>query len=154
MFKRVYTVSIASLMLLGLLFAAGCGSKEAAPVDPEVVKKELLDKVWVCESMFRRPINGDIPLTLKFQADGTVSGSGGCNTFTGTYTMDGESLSFGPLAATKKMCGPAASEQEFTYFRFLAQINKFKVEDEELELFADEQTAPMFFNVEGGGGLW
>ena len=154
MLKRLYTIVVFSTVLGGLLLAAGCGSKESAPVDPEVVKKELLDKVWVCESMFRRDIHGDTPVTLQLHADGTVSGSGGCNTFTGTYNLAGASLSFGPLASTKKMCGPAASEQEFSYLTFLSQISKFAVDGDELELFSSDQPSPMIFNLEGSGGLW
>jgi len=153
MFARVYTVAILGLLLSGLLLSAGCGSKEVTPVDPEAVKNELIGKVWDCESMFRREISGDVKLTLEFLADGTVRGNGGCNSFTGTYSLAGEALSFGPLASTRKMCGAAAGEQEYSYFTFLAQINKLKVDGDDLELFADEQPSPMVFST-GGGGLW
>lgn len=154
MFARVYTVLMLSLLLAGLLLSAGCGTKEATPVDPEAVKNELIGKVWNCESMFRRDISGETPVTLEFLADGTVRGSGGCNNFTGTYNLAGESLSFGPLASTKKMCGPAASEQEYSYLRFLSQISKLKVDGDELELFSDDQPSPMIFSTGGGGLLW
>ena len=48
---------------------------------------------------------GAVP-TIEFgeddepSGDCVVSGSGGCNDYRGTYTVGGESLTFGPLAAT------------------------------------------------------
>ncbi|HSQ00164.1 MAG TPA: META domain-containing protein [Candidatus Dormibacteraeota bacterium] len=54
-------------------------------------------------------------LTLSFQ-NGAVVGSAGCNTFRATYTRDGQRLSIGPPAATRKMCdgkGVMAQEHEF-----------------------------------------
>lgn len=41
-------------------------------------------------------------------ADGTVSGSAGCNTFTAAYTLDGASLTIGPAASTMMMCADPA----------------------------------------------
>ena len=43
--------------------------------------------------------------TAVFGTDGQVSGTGGCNTFSGTYaTTDPDGLTFGPLAATANGC--------------------------------------------------
>ena len=42
--------------------------------------------------------------SLEFNADGTVSGSDGCNQLTGSWTEDGGVISFGPLASTKMAC--------------------------------------------------
>ena len=46
---------------------------------------------------------GDTTLTLSFR-DGRVSGFAGCNGFNGAYTRDGDRLSIGPLATTRKAC--------------------------------------------------
>jgi heat shock protein HslJ len=53
-------------------------------------------------------------ITVEFGADGVVSGSSGCNTYSGAYTSDGVgSITIGPLASTRMMCGdPAVMEQE------------------------------------------
>jgi heat shock protein HslJ len=54
-------------------------------------------------------------LNITFK-DGKVSGSGGCNSFHGPFKVDGNALSIGPLATTRKLC-PAedvmAQEREF-----------------------------------------
>lgn len=57
-------------------------------------------------------------VTLKFE-DGTVSGSAGCNRFTGDYEASGESLSIKPLATTRMACDAELMEQEQ---RFLAAL--------------------------------
>ena len=60
----------------------------------------------------------DTTLTAVFGADGTISGSAGCNNFSGSYTSDGAGvIAIGSLATTRKMCptpeGIMAQEAEF-----------------------------------------
>ena len=54
-------------------------------------------------------------LSILFK-DGKVSGSSGCNSFRGPFKADGNALSIGPLATTRKLCsaeGVMAQEREF-----------------------------------------
>ena len=60
------------------------------------------------------PVDGST-LTAIFTAD-QVSGSAGCNTYSGPYTLDGTALKIGPLASTMKACADQAvndQEQQF-----------------------------------------
>jgi heat shock protein HslJ len=60
------------------------------------------------------PVTGST-LTAIFTAD-QVSGSAGCNTYSGSYTLDGTTLKIGPLASTMKACADQAvndQEQQF-----------------------------------------
>ena len=56
-------------------------------------------------------------MTAAFGADGTVSGSGGCNRYSAGYQIDGSTITVGPAKATRKFCaepeGVAQQEQEF-----------------------------------------
>ena len=65
------------------------------------------------------------PVTLRFQG-GRVEGFGGCNSFTGSYTLDGGSLAIGPLAGTMMACPPPAMAVETEVMRALA--GTFRVE--------------------------
>ena len=47
-------------------------------------------------------------------------GSAGCNTYNGTYTVDGSSISFGPLATTKMACPVADTAVETAFLAGLA----------------------------------
>jgi heat shock protein HslJ len=60
------------------------------------------------------PVAGS-KLTAIFTAD-QVSGSAGCNTYSGSYTLDGTTLKIGPLASTMRACADQAvndQEQQF-----------------------------------------
>ena len=53
-------------------------------------------------------------ITATFQ-QGEVSGFGGCNSYTGAYSIFGNAISFGPLTITGAICEPAVTEQETLY---------------------------------------
>jgi heat shock protein HslJ len=77
------------------------------------------------------------PITMEFTADGQVAGSAGCNRFTGSYTAEGSNVSFGPAAATKKMCADAAvMEQEASFLKALATVSTMEMEGDRLALRA------------------
>ena len=60
------------------------------------------------------PVTGST-LTAIFTPD-QVSGSAGCNTYSGGYTIEGTTLKIGPLASTMKACADEAvntQEQQF-----------------------------------------
>jgi heat shock protein HslJ len=75
-------------------------------------------------------------LTMAFSNDGRVSGSAGCNTFTGPYTADGGKLSFGPAAATRRMCvqPEGVMEQEQRFLAALRTVATARFEGDRLEL--------------------
>jgi len=43
-------------------------------------------------------------ITAVFGEDGNLAGSAGCNDYAATYSTDGDSISIGPAATTRKMC--------------------------------------------------
>lgn len=52
----------------------------------------------------------DVSSFLRFGEDGRVSGSDGCNEFSGAYEADGPALRLGPLASTQRACAGAAQK--------------------------------------------
>ena len=57
-------------------------------------------------------------ITATFSEDGNVSGSAGCNFYAGSYELDQDQISIGPLASTAAIC-PAGNEQEQVYLEAL-----------------------------------
>ena len=57
-------------------------------------------------------------LTATFTAD-AVSGSSGCNTFSGSFALDGTSVTIGPLASTRMACDQAVMDQEAAFLTAL-----------------------------------
>jgi heat shock protein HslJ len=77
----------------------------------------------------------DTGLSMSFGADGRVSGSAGCNDYTGTYTSSGSSLTLGPAATTRKFCAqPGVMEQERQFLKALETVATIRHEGERAEL--------------------
>lgn len=72
----------------------------------------------------------DIGAVLPFSevtavfADGQVTGSGGCNTYSAPYTRDGSNLTIGAIAVTEMQCSEPAGvmEQEAAFLANLAEV--------------------------------
>jgi heat shock protein HslJ len=80
----------------------------------------------------------DTTLTAVFGADGNVAGSGGCNNFTGGYTIQGGTiLAIGPLASTRKLCTEPEGimDQETDYLTALQASVSFTNDGTTLTLF-------------------
>lgn len=75
-------------------------------------------------------------LTADFGADGTLSGSAGCNNYTATYEISGTNLKIGPTASTRMACADPAGvmEQEVQYLQALATAATYAREGNRLEL--------------------
>jgi len=104
------------------------GPPETLPVT------ELPGTSWVLTEMGGTADFANIVPTLEFGGDGTVSGFAGCNTFTGTYTVDGASVTFGPLASTKIGCEPPASTVETGYLGAFSGVTGWTLVDGRLVL--------------------
>lgn len=79
--------------------------------------------------------------SLLLDPDGTVAGDASCNRFSGTYTLDGDRLSFSGLATTKMACPESGvMEQEAAILLALEATASFEIEGERLSLLeADEE---------------
>ncbi len=87
-------------------------------------------------------------LTLEFDKEGNLSGSAGCNNFTGTYQLDGNQLTVGPLASTMMMCEDpqGVMEQEAQYLAALQSAGTYLIEGDVLELRTKDDALAAMFN--------
>ena len=82
---------------------------------------------------------------VQFRSGGELSGSGGCNNFFGTYTVDGETLTIGPLASTKKMCASGMMEEQ----AFLSALQKARrIETTHLTLAMYDETGRLLLDLQ------
>jgi putative lipoprotein len=75
-----------------------------------------------------------------------VSGSGGCNRFTGGFTLKGDKLRFSRMASTMMACVDGM-EQEGRFFRELARVAHYRIAAEQLELLDDSGATVMQFTA-------
>ena len=77
---------------------------------------------------------------LVLRSDGKVTGFAGCNQFTGSYTVDGSTIDFGPLAMTQRAC-LSGMETEAAFTNALNATVRFRLLAHYLELLdADGRT--------------
>lgn len=142
---------LALLTLAG--FLAGCGSgnqadRTAAPREttapaaapPSVVDERLLGREWRLDSFGaageEKPLVADTKITLTFNADGTLDGFAGCNTYRTTFRSGsaGE-LTVRALVRSNDECSTAVNEQEKTYIDVLHRVESYEVSAGDLLLF-------------------
>ncbi len=115
-----------------------------APTPTPDYSDQLHDQLWVLVAM-GDPANPSVveegtTVSATFSPDGTVGGSGGCNSYSGTYTLSGDQLSVGPLASTMMFC-EAGGQQEATYFTALQGAKRLAFSSEgRLQIFYDPGT--------------
>jgi heat shock protein HslJ len=79
------------------------------------------------------------PPSLLLKSEGKLAqGSGGCNRFTGSYELEGDSLKFGPIASTRMFC-EEVMDQEQAYLQVLTETTGYKVSGNSLELYKGDE---------------
>jgi heat shock protein HslJ len=75
-------------------------------------------------------------VTAIFGEDGSLSGSAGCNNYMTSYQVEGDSISIGPAATTRKFCAEpeGTMEQENLYLAALEQAATYRIDGDRLEL--------------------
>lgn len=89
---------------------------------------------WIAEDIGGAASAEGVTSYVKMTDTGTAQGQGGCNSFTGHYTVDGATLAIGPLASTRRACPPAQMDQEGKFFAALEASKGFRIEDDKLVL--------------------
>lgn len=128
MAKALWTTAVVAMSLL----LASCAS--ATPAAPPS-SGDLAGVTWLLEDLAgEAPVDGS-PVTVHFADDGALFGSGGCNRFSGTYEIDGGTLTVGDaLPSTMMACADDVMALESAFFTALTSARGFAVEDETLTL--------------------
>jgi len=93
-----------------------------------------------------KPLIQGTTITLLFGAEGRVSGSGGCNSYSGTYRVRGDNLTFGRMASTMRAClNSQANQQEQQYFAALDSASRFRLNANRLLISYDSARSALNF---------
>ena len=76
----------------------------------------------------------DTEVTAVFGADGTLSGSAGCNRYSAPYEVDGNKIKIGLAISTMMACPEPIMTQEQAYLAALPQAATFNIQGTRLEL--------------------
>jgi heat shock protein HslJ len=113
------------------LTLTGAGKTLTYDRAPPVQSVELVGTRWTLASIVSGSTASSVPsnveATLVLEADGTASGSAGCNTFHGSYQTSGNQLTFGPLGSTRKACADDVMTVEQTYLAALQNAATYTI---------------------------
>lgn len=110
---------------------------------------ELVGTTWVLTGIAGMPmLSMGEPPTVVFDAAGTVSGTGGCNQYSGEYSVDGGSISIGELASTMMACTDMmAMAFEQAFVPMLPVMTGWAIEDGVLTLTGPAPGLTMTFEA-------
>lgn len=118
----------------------GCGGGTLLP-------DKLAGTNWTFVVIGKGDVAKDRPTTLSFDGK-RMSGSAGCNRFSGGYTVDGTMLTAGPLMATEMACPGAGMQQERAFFALMAKPVMVRLNTNGLlGLFAEDGTSAILAPV-------
>ena len=145
---RVRRVAIVlPLVLVASAFSA-CGGDEGSSSDPGTQDPAALEgESWILTQMLTAGGQTEVVQTgVSAQFDGTtVSGSAGCNSYHASYEASGGDISFGPIAATKKICPEDEQSTEDRYLQLLAEIGSYEVSGRSMSMNEKDGTPVLQF---------
>lgn len=112
--------------------AAGQAKPASEPSKPDVT---LTNTYWKLVELYGatvEPGEGK-ELHMILRGDDQVGGYAGCNQFTGSVTVTGDGLAFGPIASTRRMCAEAM-QQEDAFLQALESAHRFDISGEDLAI--------------------
>jgi heat shock protein HslJ len=132
------------LLAVLVLVASGCWrdsiDSRSATAGLPTLRQELEAHDWLLDrSRSSVTIGGDSPVTLNIHED-AASGTGPCNVYGATFTLDGRDVEFADIVHTLQACEPPVMQAEDQYFRALEASDTVKVSDGRLVLGTDGQT--------------
>lgn len=113
----------------------GCTAlSRAEPALPAGAAPTLDGTAWTLAALPGATLVPGASVTLQFEG-GRVTGSDGCNRYTGAYTANGPALEIpAQLASTMMACAPDVSAQAKAYVAALTGARTFRIVDGRLEL--------------------
>ena len=118
------------LVLLFVLLLSAC----AAPSSGSGALQGTWKLTQYGSSDVMMPAVEDADASLTFADDGTVSGSGGCNSLGGTYEVKGSEITFGQMTSTLMACDDARNAQESFVTQVLTGTAQYEVKDQTLTI--------------------
>jgi heat shock protein HslJ len=136
LFCSAPATTLLGITLLGVTLIGGCGTMFGSKA-----ALALVGTSWTTTGIIdgKGGVTGLIAgsrVTLNFGTEGTLSGSAGCNSYTGRYEITGTQVRFpSAFASTRKMCvNPGVMDQEQAFLKALSASTTGRIDGKKLEL--------------------
>ncbi|MGB0599732.1 MAG: META domain-containing protein [Rubripirellula sp.] len=110
---------------------------------PDGTSSNLFAQPWLVEDINGGGVVDRAQTTITFSKDGSVSGNTSVNRFRGAATVDGNKLSFGPLATTRRAGPPALMQQEAKFLKAIETVTVFQIEATGLLFLRNDKGDPV-----------
>jgi heat shock protein HslJ len=104
--------ALAVLTIAGVVGA--CSPDSAAPS-----AATLAGTSWTVATINGGRVIANAPPTMEFSTDRRVSGTTGCNQYSGLFSIEGNRITVGAMASTQMLCASASTEQEAAFLNGL-----------------------------------
>lgn len=129
MFKKTLYLSLLTLLLLSACAPMTTPSPNQPAAQPSAtptlppsgsVGQDFIGTEWRLVSLNAAAPVGSLPVTLIFRSETEFGGSAGCNSYFGTYTLQGETFTTAGVGSTMMACGEeGVMEQESAFLQLL-----------------------------------
>ncbi|MFW5691646.1 MAG: META domain-containing protein, partial [Chloroflexota bacterium] len=108
-------------------------------------QRSLAETSWQLETLGGAAVIEGTTITLNFNAGDGVSGSGGCNTYAGSYSADDAQISFSQVETTERAClAEGVMQQEQAFYQALTTATRFDLRDDSLTIRYGDGDALVF----------
>jgi heat shock protein HslJ len=141
------TRALILVALLALAFALpACGDDDEGSTEKNPA--DLESASWILTQM--TTVGGQtqiVDVGVDAQFDGsTISGTSGCNQYHASYEAQGSSISFGPIAGTKKLCGDPEDSTETRYLQLLGDVGSYRISGRSMSMNDQSGTPVLQFS--------
>lgn len=145
MIKKLIISSIKAGLTLTILFAfsANVQAEEQKPL-------EVLGTPWKLMKLqgqqYKTPAGAPTPFIKLLPDNKKVVGNTGCNNFGGTYTQEGDKLTFSLVLSTKQSC-PQTADMDVRFLSAMKEANRFKREGAKMKLYNGDKVIANFDEI-------
>ena len=135
--KAVVGFMFFMLFLAGFAFVMLQG-RELAQSNPAAGGAGITGMDWRPAVIGAEVVPEDSGLSVRFEVDGSINGSGGCNRFFGSFEKTDAGVVVGELAATRMACPEPIMAREAAFLEALQNARQFRVGTDSLQLVDDD----------------
>lgn len=140
MIKNVKKVFWVASIILASLILIGCANNDGQIIDnselePASSTQPLTGKTWILQAS-NQPLLPESVITIEFTEDGKLNGSSGCNSYFGSYTIEGDILTVDGIGATEMWCEDMM-EQEMAFLEMLQNAATIEFTESALTIHTD-----------------
>ncbi len=122
-------------LAIALAFLAGLCAPPAVAAPPALTGKWRIVAVDGADALDAAKARAE------FAANGRFASTIGCNRIAGKPVLAGESLTFGPMIATRMACIPPLDQVERSYLAALEAVRSYKLEGRQLTFLGADGAA-------------